>query len=418
MVRNAREVCLRFVVAVAALASLASCNDNVAAQQQQTPRAKPKVTAQTLQSQEVTLTTELPGRTAAHLVSQVRPRVSGIIRERTFVEGGMVRAGDLLYELDSTSFEAALRSAQAVLKRAEGAVPSAQARFDRYRSLSRNNVVSRQDFDEAQSQMLQAEADVAAASAAVETARINLDYTKVRAPIDGKIDASNVTPGALVTENQEAPLTTIHQIDVINVDLVRTSASLLWLNKERADGLRSNGDSVTVELLLEDGTHYPYPGKLQFRNAAVSSSTGMVSFRAIFPNPEGMLLPGMYVRALVEDGYVQDGFLLPQRTVSRNARGEATAKFVDANMKVEERILPVVQSVGNNWLVRSGVTNGDRIVVEGAQRASAGQEVEVTSVTVDDQTGEVRQAAEIVPATATDDAGNLVSVRKTVPSVQ
>lgn len=420
MVQTARDIAIRLAAIVSLSAPLASCNDSATAQQQQpASRAKPIVTAQTLHPQNVTLTTELPGRTVAHLLAQVRPRVSGIVRQRSYTEGGIVSAGDVLYELDPTPFEAALRNAQAILQRAESAVPSSRARFDRYRSLNANNVVSRQDFDDAQSQMLQAEADVAAATAAVETARINLEYTKVRAPIAGKIDSSNVTPGALVTENQETPLTTIHQTDVINVDLVRSSASLLLLNKALASkSLKTNGEYVTVELLLEDGTRYAYPGKLQFRNAAVSSSTGMVSFRATFPNPDGILMPGMYVRALIEEGFVENGFLLPQRTVSRNARGEATAKFIGAAMKLEERILASVQPVGNNWLVSSGIKDGDRVVVEGGQRATAGQEVEVTSVTVDSQTGEVEQAADSMPPSLERNEGTRVSARKTAASMQ
>ncbi|MGK6317465.1 efflux RND transporter periplasmic adaptor subunit [Neorhizobium sp. DT-125] len=404
MIQFAQDI-LRLAATICVSVALASCNDNVAAQQQPAQRAKPAVGAQILHPQKVTLTTELPGRTSAHLVSEVRPRVTGIIRHRTFAEGGTVRAGDVLYELDSTSFEAAVRNAEAALRRAESAVPSARARFERYQTLSANNVVSRQELDDARTQLLQAEADVSSAAAAVETARINLEYTKVRAPISGRIDASNVTEGALVTEHQEAVLTTIRQLDVMNVDLVRSSASLLALNKALAsERMQSNGEFVTVELLLEDGTRYALPGKLQFHSSAVSSSTGMVSFRAVFPNPEGMLMPGMYVRALVEEGYVENGFLLPQRAVSRNARGQATAKFVNGAMKIEERVLPVARSVGNSWLVSAGVQEGDRVVVEGLQRAGSGQEVEVSAVTVDDATGELhRVAAESSP---TPDPGN------------
>ena len=314
----------------------------------------------------------------------------------------MVEAGDLLYEIDPAPFEATLRNAQAALKRAEGAVPGASARFKRYQTLSAGNAISRQEFDEAQTQLLQVEADVAAATAAVETARINLEFTKVTAPIGGRIDASVVTEGALVTENQETALTTIRQLDVINVDLVRTSSSLLSLNRAlAAKNVQSNGDFVTVELLLEDGSPYPHPGRLQFKNAVVSSSTGMISLRATFPNPEGVLLPGMYVRAIVEDGYLQDSFLLPQRAVSRNARGEATAKFIDANMKIEERVLPVAQNVRNSWLVSSGVRDGDRIVVDGLQRAVAGQEVDAIAVTIDDTTSEIHKVVRTAPESRT-----------------
>lgn len=372
---------------------LSGCNGEVAAQQP-AAQAKPQVGVQTMHRQSVTLSVELPGRTSAHLVSEVRPRVTGIILQRTFEEGGTVNAGDVLYELDPTPFEAAYRNAEAALQRAESAVPAARARFERYQSLSANNAVSRQDFDEARTQMLQADADVAAATSALETARIELGYTKVRAPIAGRLDASNVTQGALVTQDQALALTTIRQMDIINVDLVRSSSSLLALNKALASrSVQSNGEFVTVELQLEDGTRYPHPGKLQFHSSAVSQSTGMVSLRVVFPNPEGVLMPGMYVRALVEEGFMENSFLVPQRAVSRTPRGEATARFVNAQMKIEERTLSVERSVGNSWLVTSGVEEGDRVVVEGFQKAGPGQEVEVSNVTVDEQTGEVRSAA-------------------------
>ncbi len=367
---------------------------DVAAQQSGTGQ-EPQVSVQTLEQQVVTLTRELPGRTSAHVISEVRPRVTGTIRRRVFEEGSVVKAGDILYELDPTSFEANYRNAQAALRRAESAVPSARARFDRYRRLSINDAVSQQDLDEARTQLLQAEADVAAAAAALETARIELGYTTIVAPIAGRVDASNVTQGALVTRDQAQPLTVIRQHDIINVDLVRSSASLLALNKARtSNSVKSNGEFVTVELKLEDGSRYPHPGKLQFLGSAVSQSTGMVSLRAVFPNPNGILMPGMYVRALIEEGFVENSFLVPQRAVSRNPRGQATAKFVTDEMKVEERVLSVDRAIGNSWLVTDGVAEGDRVIVEGFQRAGVGQQVRTKVVVVEDETGEVRDAAE------------------------
>ncbi len=321
--------------------------------------------------------------------------MTGTIRERVFEEGGFVKAGDVLYQLDPTPFEAAYRNAQAALQRAESAVPSTRARFDRYQRLSVNDAVSQQELDEARTQLLQSEADVAAATAALETARIELGYTTIVAPIDGRVDASTVTQGALVTQDQATPLTVIRRHDIINVDLVRSSASLLALNRARASNdIRSNGEFVSVELKLEDGSRYPHPGKLQFSGSAVSQSTGMVSLRAVFPNPEGILMPGMYVRALVEEGFVENGFLVPQRAVSRNPRGQATARFVTDGMKIEERILSVDRTVGNNWLVTDGVAEGDRVVVEGFQRAAVGQQVRIKAVVVEDDTGEVRNVSE------------------------
>lgn len=419
MVPSAHDLVSRLVIPMAVAALLAGCND--AAEGRQSPTARPRstVTVQPLHPETVTLTAELPGRTGAHLVSQVRPRVSGIVLKRTFVEGGQVKAGDVLYELDPEPFEASLRNAQAMLRHAESAVPSARARYERYRGLNENSAVSRQELDEAQSQMLQAEAEVAAATAAVETARIALAYTKVRAPIDGRIDSSNVTTGALVTENQEAPLTTIYQLDVVNVDLVRSSARNLLQSRALAgDGLRSGGGDVTVDLLLEDGTRYPHSGKLLFRNATVSPSTGTVSFRASFPNPDGLLMPGMYVRAVVTEGYVENGFLLPQRAVSRNARGEATAKFVTASMTVDERVLPAVYPVGNSWLVTSGIEDGARLVIEGGQRVTAGQEVDVATVTVDPQSGEVLPTSDSVAEVPQANSGTRLAVRDTAARQQ
>ncbi|MBX4898720.1 efflux RND transporter periplasmic adaptor subunit [Rhizobium bangladeshense] len=419
MVQSACDVVSRLAALLALTALLAGCNDAAEGRQNSAARPRATVTVQSLHPETVTLTAELPGRTGAHLVSQVRPRVSGIVLTRTFVEGGQVKAGDVLYELDPEPFEASLRNAQAMLRRAESAVPSARARFERYRGLSENNAVSRQELDEAQSQMLQAEAEVAAATAAVETARIALAYTKVRAPIDGRIDSSNVTTGALVTENQEAPLTTIYQLNVMNVDLVRSSASNLLQARALADdGLQSGGVDVTVTLLLEDGTRYPHSGRLLFRNATVSPSTGTVSFRATFPNPDGLLMPGMYVRAVVTEGYVEKGFLLPQRAVSRNAQGAATAKFVTAAMTVEERVLPAAHPVGNSWLVTSGIEDGARLIIEGGQRVTAGQEVDVATVTVDPLTGAVSPASDGVADGPQANAGTRLAARDTAARQQ
>lgn len=379
--------------------ALSGCDDNVAAQQPGN-RQDPEVGVQTLQPGAVALTRELPGRTSAHLVSEVRPRVTGTIRQRVFEEGSIVNAGDVLYELDPTPFEAAYRNAQAALQRAESAIPSARARFDRYQRLSANNAVSQQDLDDARTQLLQAEADVAAATAALETARIELGYTTIVAPIGGRVDGSTVTQGALVTQDQAQPLAIIRQHDIINVDLVRSSASLLALNKVLAsNSVRSNGEYVSVWLKLEDGSPYPHPGKLKFAGSAVSPTTGMVSLRAVFPNPEGILMPGMYVRAVIEEGVVEDGFVVPQRAVSRNSRGQATARFVNDEMQIEERILAVGRSIGNSWLVTEGVAEGDRVIVEGSQRAAVGQRVRVRTVMVEEETGEVRDVADASAST-------------------
>ncbi|TWB08757.1 membrane fusion protein (multidrug efflux system) [Rhizobium sp. ERR 1071] len=394
MIRRPRVLLLQMLFLVWGSFALHACSSEVEAQQSATAQ-DPEVSVQELEQRIVTLTRELPGRTSAHLVSEVRPRVTGTIQRRVFEEGSQVEAGDVLYELDPTPFEAAYRNGQATLQRAESAVPSARARFERYERLSANNAVSQQELETARTQLLQAEADVAAAAAALETARIELDYTKIVAPISGRVDGSNVTQGALVTRDQAQPLTVIRQHDIINVDLVRSSASLLALNKALAsNSIRSNGEYVTVELKLEDGSRYPHPGKLQFLGSAVSQSTGMVSLRAVFPNPDGMLMPGMYVRALIEEGFAERSFLVPQRAVSRNPRGQAVARFVSDDAKIEERVLTVDRSIGNNWLVTGGVAEGDRVVVEGSQRIRVGQNVRIRTVVVEDDTGEVRGVEE------------------------
>lgn len=398
MVRRSKMVLLHMVFLGFCSFALHGCNSEVEAQQSATAQ-DPEVSVQELKQKSVSLTRELPGRTSAHLVSEVRPRVTGAIQRRVFEEGSNVAAGDVLYELDPTPFEVAYRNAQAALQRAESAVPSARARFERYERLTANNAVSEQELDIARTQLLQAEADVAAATAALEAARIELGYTKIVAPISGRVDGSAVTQGALVTRDQAQPLTVIRQHDIINVDLVRSSASLLALNRALAsNSIRSNGEYVAVELKLEDGSRFPHPGKLQFLGSAVSQSTGMVSLRAVFPNPDGMLMPGMYVRALIEEGFVESSFLVPQRAVSRNSRGQAVARFVTGDSKIEERVLTVDRSVGNNWLVTDGVAEGDRLVVEGSQRTRVGQNVRVKMVVVEDDTGVMRGVEQALAA--------------------
>ncbi|MES5048259.1 efflux RND transporter periplasmic adaptor subunit [Rhizobium nepotum] len=418
MIRRPGVILVQMVFLVCCGFALHGCNAEVQAQQ---PAAAqdPEVSVQELEQTTVALARELPGRTSAHLVSEVRPRVTGTIQRRVFEEGSQVEAGDVLYELDPTPFEAAYRNAQAALQRAESAVPSARARFERYERLSANNAVSQQDLDVARTQLLQSEADVAAAMAALETARIELDYTKIVAPISGRVDGSTVTQGALVTQDQAQPLTVIRQHDIINVDLVRSSASLLALNTAlRSNSIRSNGEYVTVELTLEDGSRYPHPGKLQFLGSAVSQSTGMISLRAVFPNQDGILMPGMYVRALVEEGFVENSFLVPQRAVSRNPRGQATARFVTDEAKIEERVLTVDRTIGNSWLVTDGVAEGDRVVVEGSQRTRVGQNVRIKVVVVEDETGEVRDVEEASASSPEPGRDATAIARSLTPSVQ
>lgn len=373
--------------------ALAGCNQQKAAQNN-APAVKTEVSAVALHPQSVAITAEMPGRTSAYLIAEVRPQVGGIIRSRNFREGSEVEKGDLLYEIDPAPYQAAYDSAEAALQRAKGAVPSAQAKLDRYTGLSAQSAVSKQEFDDARAALVQAQADVASATAALETARINLGFTKIVAPIGGRVDASTVTVGALVTANQTTALTTIRDLDPMNVDVTQSSANLLKFRRAVEEGrLKINGDNVSVHLTLEDGSSYDQVGQLQFSEAAVAETVGTITVRVNFPNPKRVLLPGMYVRASLQEGVAENSFLVPQRAVTRNTKGEPTAKFVSADGKVEERVLSVQRSIGNSWLVNSGLNDGDQVIVEGTQRVRNGQDVKVTLVTIDDATGTVKQAS-------------------------
>jgi membrane fusion protein (multidrug efflux system) len=387
-----RRICL-IAVGMSAAMLLAGCNQQKSTQNN-APAVKPEVSAMALRPRSVAITAELPGRTAAFLIAEVRPQVGGIIRSRNFKEGGEVKQGDILYEIDPSAYQAAYDSSAAALQKAEGAVPSAQSKLDRYKGLSAQSVVSQQDFDNANATLVQAQADVAGAKAALETARINLDYTKIRAPIAGRVGASTVTVGALVTGDQTTPLTIIRTLDPINVDVTQSSTNLLKFKRAVAEGrLKTSGNSVSVHLTLEDGSKYNETGVLEFSEAAVAETVGTINVRVVFPNPERILLPGMYVRATVEEGIAENSFLVPQRAVTRNTKGQPTAKFVTSDGKVQERVLTVQRSIGNSWLVNEGLKDGDRVIVEGSQRVRDGQDVNASSVTVDDATGEVKQAS-------------------------
>nr|WP_271200348.1 efflux RND transporter periplasmic adaptor subunit [Methylopila turkensis] len=353
-----------------------------------------KVSVVTLAARSVALTAELPGRVSASLVSEVRPQVAGLIRERIFREGSEVKAGDPLYQIDPSSYQATYDSAVAAEQKAEAAVPSAQAKVERYQLLSKSNAVSKQDVDDAVATLAQAKADVAAAKAEVATAKINLDYTTIRAPISGRADASSLTPGALVTASQDTALTTIRTLDPVNVDVIQSSTNLLRFREAIRTGLlKFEGPNVAVKLILEDGSTYAQTGKLAFAEANVDTTTGTFTVRATFPNPDRLLVPGMYARAVIEEGVAENSILVTQQAVARNTKGEPTAKVVNTEGKVEERALKVRRSVGNSWLVEDGLRAGERVIVEGAQNVRAGQTVTAENVTVDDATGEVREAA-------------------------
>ena len=331
----------------------------------------------TLQPQRVTLNTELAGRTVAAQSAEVRPQVTGLIQRRAFVEGSDVKAGQLLYQIDPASYEAALDSAKANLAKAEATVTTARLKAGRYDTLAGIDAVSKQLRDDAQAALRQAEADVAAARAAVRTAQIDLDRTRVTAPAAGRIGRSAVTPGALVTANQAAALATVQQLDPIYVDVTQTSAELLRLQRQLAEGTlqRDAAGPARVSLLLEDGSTYPLEGKLQFSELQVDPGSGSVTLRAQFPNPRRQLLPGMYVRAQVQTGTQAQALLVPQAAVSRDARGNATAMVIKDG-KAEARVLQTAGVVQGRWLVTGGLAAGDQLIVDGLQRLRPGAPVQ------------------------------------------
>lgn len=337
----------------------------------------PEVGILVVQPQRVTLTTELSGRTVPQKIAEVRPQVSGIIQKRVFTEGSDVKAGQLLYQIDPAAYQAAHASAKAAQARAEASLVAVRLKAERYLDLVKIKAVSQQDNDDAQAALLQAEADVAASRAAVETARINLAYTRISAPISGRIGRSTVTDGALVTASQPAALATIQQLGTMYVDVTQSSAELLKLKQNLASGMlkSSAASQARVKLILEDGTVYPQPGVLKFSEVSVDQGTGSITLRATFPNPKQTLLPGMFVRAVLEEGVSEQAILVPQRGVTRNPKGDAMAMVVGAEEKVESRPIKVVRTVGDSWLVSEGLKPGDRVILEGLQRARPGTQV-------------------------------------------
>lgn len=338
------------------------------------PSGPPEVAVLTVQPQSVTLTTELSGRTAPWQVAEVRPQVNGIIQKRLFTEGAEVKAGQVLFQIDAASYQATLTSAKAMLARAEANLLPAQLKAKRYQELIESRAISQQDQDDAQAAVKQAEADVAAAQAAVENARINVQYTSITAPISGRIGRAGVTAGALVTANQEEALATIQQLDPIFVDVTRSSSEILQLKRQLAAGtLKTDAaGAARVQLLLEDGTPYPLPGTLKFSEVSVDAGTGSVTLRTLFPNPEQLLLPGMFVRAILEEGSNDSALLVPQRGVTRNSAGNPIVFVVGVEEKVEARLLKVSRTIGDSWLVEEGLKPGDRVILEGIQRARPG----------------------------------------------
>ncbi|PTT79060.1 efflux transporter periplasmic adaptor subunit [Pelomonas sp. HMWF004] len=345
--------------------------------------APARVGVLTLQPQRVPLSAELAGRTVAYQTAEVRPQVTGLVRTRAFTEGSDVKTGQLLYQIDPASYQAALDSAKAALAKAEANVTTAKLKAGRYDELAGIDAVSKQLRDDTQAALKQAQADVASATAAVRSAQIDLDRTRVSAPIAGRIGRSAVTPGALVTANQAGAMATLQQLDPIYVDVTQTSAELLRLQRDLAEGRlqRDAAGQARVTLLLEDGSTYAQEGKLQFSELQVDATSGSVTLRAEFPNPKRQLLPGMYVRAQVQSGVQAQALLVPQAAVSRDAKGNATAMVVGKDGKAEPRQLQTSTVVNGQWLVTSGLAAGDQLIVDGLLRLRPGAPVQAVPAT-------------------------------------
>lgn len=373
---------LAVVLMLSGSLALTGCDDKEAKQQQQVP----EVGVVTLKTEPLQITTELPGRTNAFRVAEVRPQVSGIILKRNFTEGSDVVAGVSLYQIDPATYQAAYSSAKGDLAKAEAAAKIAQLTLNRYQKLVGTQYISKQDFDSAQADAQQADAAVLAAKAAVETARINLAYTKVTSPISGRIGKSAVTEGALVQNGQANALATVQQLDPIYVDVTQSSNDFLRLKQELDNGtLEQKDGKAKVDLITQDGISYPQSGSLQFSDVTVDQTTGSITLRAIFPNPNHTLLPGMFVRAKLEEGINPNALLVPQQGVTRNPRGDATAMVVDGDNKVAVRQITASQAIGDKWLVTDGLKAGDKVIITGLQKVKPGAQVKAQEVNPDDK---------------------------------
>lgn len=396
---------LKLTTALFALsAALAGCNDateSKAPAAASAERPPSPVSVVIMKKAEQPLTTLLPGRAAAFQVAEIRPRVSGIIKEIAFKEGGEVKEGDLLYKIEDDTYRAQVAQAEASLSKAEAGVPSAEANLARYERLVGSGA-TQIEFENAKVTLLQAKADVAEAKAALNSAQINLDLTSIEAPFDGVTSTSNFSIGNVVTANQADALTTLRRLDPIYIELTESSANLLRLKQAIAAGRLNEGggdDTADIHLTLEDGIEYPHVGKLDMSDMAVSQTTGTYSIRAVFDNPDNMILPGMYVRANVTVGK-ENGYLIPQRAAMRDARGELTAKFVTAQNTVETRSFSESVVSGNNWLVTEGINDGDKLIVDGFQWIGDGAPVAPVEATVDAKglVVEAPKAPEATPA--------------------
>ncbi|WP_416798412.1 efflux RND transporter periplasmic adaptor subunit [Ciceribacter azotifigens] len=390
-----------FLLVTAALAGCNDSGDQKAGAGAGAERPPSPVSVVIMKKAEQPLTTLLPGRAAAFQVAEIRPRVSGIIKEIAFKEGGEVKEGELLYKIEDDTYRAQVAQAEASLSKAEASVPSAEANLARYERLVGSGA-TQIEFENAKVTLLQAKADVAEAKAALNSAQINLNLTEIRAPFEGVTSASNFSIGNVVTANQTDALTTLRRLDPIYIELTESSANLLRLKQSIAAGRLNEGsgnDTADIHLTLEDGIEYPHVGKLDMSDMAVSQTTGTYSIRAVFDNPDNMILPGMYVRASVTVGK-ENGYLIPQRAAMRDARGQLIAKFVNAQNTVETRTFSESNVSGNNWLVTEGITDGDKLIVDGFQWIGDGAPVAPVEATVDAKgfVVEAPKATEATPA--------------------
>ncbi|WP_373859318.1 multidrug efflux RND transporter periplasmic adaptor subunit AcrA [Klebsiella variicola] len=374
---------LAVVLMLSGSLALTGCDDKPA---QQGAQHMPEVGIVTLKSAPLQITTELPGRTSAYRIAEVRPQVSGIILKRNFVEGSDIQAGVSLYQIDHATYQASYDSAKGDLAKAQAAANMDQLTVKRYQKLLGTKYISQQDYDTAVATAQQSNAAVVAAKAAVETARINLAYTKVTSPISGRIGKSAVTEGALVQNGQTTALATVQQLDPIYVDVTQSSNDFLRLKQELADGrLKQENGKAKVELVTNDGLKYPQAGTLEFSDVTVDQTTGSITLRAIFPNPDHTLLPGMFVRARLEEGVNPDALLVPQQGVTRTPRGDASVMVVGEGDKVEVRQVTASQAIGDKWLVTDGLKTGDRVIVTGLQKIKPGVQVKAQEVASDDK---------------------------------
>lgn len=354
---------------------IVSCNH----QQSERPNVIQEVSTINVNPEKVVLKMELPGRTSAFRVAEVRPQVNGLILKRFFKEGTDVKAGDILYQIDSAPYKAAFNQAKAAVAMVEANLPALRSRVNRFQGLLKIHAVGQQDYDDAVAALNQTEAQLVANKAAFENAKINLSYTPVKAPISGRIGRSNVTEGALVSAYQPISLATVQQMDPIYVDVTQSTVDLLKLKRRLADGrLDHNGTQNKVKLIEEDGNIFPYEGTLQFQDVSVDPTTGSVILRMVVPNPDNLLLPGMFVKAELQEGVKENAILIPQQCISRDSKGNPFAMVVDSNGLVDLKMLNIDRAIGNKWLITDGLSAGDKVIIEGLQKVRKGSKVKAT----------------------------------------